>query len=107
MTCSVSHTHGLSACDSRSSLPLGEAFRRDEFRADRKVIVHVAEGLDGVLRVAMMLRGRRYRVRDLAMTIREGALSEIRVTVVLTASETELLLNRLRRFPIVVSADNT
>jgi hypothetical protein len=70
------------------------------------VVIHVTSGLDGVVRVATMLRGRRYRVRDLAVDVREGVLvSEVRATVLLTAAETGLLLERLRRLAVVVHAD--
>jgi hypothetical protein len=81
--------------------------RPTAFPMHRTVIILVTGGLDDVMRVAMMLRGRRYRVRDLAVVVREGVVvSEIRATVVLTASETDLLLERLRRLPSVISADN-
>lgn len=77
-----------------------------EFPAHRTVIIGSTGGLDGVMRIATMLRGRRYRVRDLAVHVREGVVvSEIRVVVVLTASETDLLLERLRRLAVVLSAD--
>lgn len=73
----------------------------------RNVTVQVTGGLDGVVRIATMLRGRRYRVRDLAVDVREGVVvSEVRATVVLTASETALLLERLRRLATVVSAEH-
>jgi hypothetical protein len=72
----------------------------------RRVAVRVADGLDGVLRVASVLRGRRYRVRDLALDVREGVVvSEVRATVLLTAPETDLLLERLRRVVAVISAE--
>lgn len=84
-----------------------EDVRTTAFPAHRTVIVLVTGGLDGVVRIATVLRGRRYRVRELAVDVREGVVvSEIRATVVLTASETDLLLERLRRLPAVVSADN-
>ncbi|GAA0927027.1 hypothetical protein [Pseudonocardia zijingensis] len=77
-----------------------------EYPVHRSVVAHVTGGLDGVLRVATVLRGRRYRVRDLAVDIREGVVvSEVRATVLLTASETTLLLERLRRLASVTSAD--
>lgn len=77
-----------------------------EFPAHRAVVVGATGGLDGVVRIATMLRGRRYRVRDLAVQVREGVVvSDIRVVVVLTASETDLLLERLRRLSVVLSAD--
>ena len=80
--------------------------RPAEFPMHRNVIVQVTGGLDGVVRIATMLRGRRYRVRDLAVDVREGVVvSEVRATVVLTASETALLLERLRRLATVVSAE--
>ena len=77
-----------------------------ELPADCKFVTHVTGGLDGAVRVAMMLRGRNYQVRDLDIDVREGALSEIRATVVVTVAEAELLLRRLRRMPAVVSAAN-
>jgi hypothetical protein len=76
--------------------------------ADYKFVTHVTGGLDGAVRVAMMLRGRNYRVRDLAIDVREAVVvSEVRATVFVTAAEAELLLKRLRRLPAVVSAENT
>jgi hypothetical protein len=55
----------------------------------------------------MMLRGRNYQVRDLAIDVREGvAFSEVSVAVVVTAAEAELLLKRLQRLPVVVSAEH-
>lgn len=72
----------------------------------RAVTVHVAGGLDGVLRVVAMLRGRGYRVRDLSVDVREGVVeSRVDVTAVLTPDEAHLLLQRLRRTPAVVSAE--
>ena len=53
-----------------------------------------------------MLRGRNYRVRDLTIDVREEVVvSEVSVTVVVTATEAELLLKRLRRQPAVISAE--
>ena len=73
----------------------------------RGMLLHVTGGLAGVLRVVTMLHTRRYRVGDLAVEIREGeVVSEVRVTVVLIASEADLLLERLRRLPVVIGADN-
>ena len=75
--------------------------------AERTFITQVTGGLDGAVRVAMLLRGRNYRVRDLAIDVREGVVfSEVRATVAVTAAEAELLLQRLRRLPAVVSAEN-
>jgi hypothetical protein len=77
-----------------------------ELAVDRTLITRVAGGLDGAVRVAMMLRGRNYRVRDLTIDVREEVVvSEVSVTVVVTATEAELLLKRLRRLPAVVSAE--
>ena len=74
---------------------------------ERTFITQVTGGLDGAVRVAMMLRGRNYQVRDLAIDVREGVVfSEVRATVAVTAAEAELLLKRLRRLPAVVSAEN-
>jgi len=74
---------------------------------EREFITHVTGGLDGAVRVAMLLRGRNYRVRDLAIDVREGVVfSEVRATVAVTAAEAELLLQRLRRLPAVVSAQD-
>jgi hypothetical protein len=69
------------------------------------VVVQVTAGLDGVLRVAAMLRGRRYPVRDLTVDVHEGATaSELRATVLLSGPDTDLLLERLRRMPAVLAA---
>lgn len=70
------------------------------------VFIRVANGFDGALRVAQLLRGRRYRVRDLAIEVRDGdASAALQVTVVLAAVQRELLLERLRRVPVVRSVD--
>lgn len=76
-----------------------------EFPRHRSVTVHLVDGLDGVLKVAMMLRGRRYRVRDLSVDVREGVVESVfTCTIALSAADTALLLERLRRVPVVVSA---
>jgi hypothetical protein len=52
-----------------------------------------------------MLRGRGYRVRDLSVDIHEGVVESVfTCTIALSATDTELLLERLRRLPVVVSA---
>jgi hypothetical protein len=69
----------------------------------RSVAAHVTGGLDGALRVITLLRGRQYRVRDLHVDVRDGA-SRVTCTVVLTATDLDLLVARLQRLPAVVSA---
>ena len=72
----------------------------------RCVTTHVTDGLDGVMRVMSLLRGRQYRLRDLSINVQEGVVaSTVSATVLLGAQEHTLLLNRLRRVPSVVSAD--
>ena len=74
----------------------------------RSVTVHVTGGLDGALRVATVLRGRRYRVRELAVHVRdELAPSRVTCTVLLTSADLDLLVARLQRLPAVVSAEIT
>lgn len=108
MTSPLARPHAPSSGDGRPSAAVAPEIRPAGFAAHRTVTVGVAGGLDAVLRVAMMLRGRRYRVRDLAVHVREGVVvSEIRVVVVLTADETDLLLERLRRLPEVLGADRS
>jgi hypothetical protein len=76
-----------------------------EFPRHRSVTVHLVDGLDGVVKVAVMLRGRGYRVRDLSVDIHEGVVESVfTCTIALSATDTELLLERLRRLPVVVSA---
>lgn len=78
-----------------------------ELPVPRAIAVQVTGGLDGALRVATMLRGRGYRVRDLSVDVREGLVeSRVACTVALTVAETALLLERLRRLPTVVTADD-
>lgn len=78
----------------------------NEFPTHRSVVAHVTGGLDGVLRVVAMLRGRVYRVRDLQVEVREGiAESRVDCTALLTPAEIDLLLARLRRMPVVASAE--
>ncbi|GAY09755.1 hypothetical protein [Pseudonocardia sp. N23] len=75
--------------------------------AQRGVTAHVSGGLDGTLRVVAMLRGRMYRVHDLTVEVRDGVVeSRISATVSLTSAQADLLLERLRRMPAVVSADH-
>ncbi|MGE0296737.1 hypothetical protein [Pseudonocardia sp.] len=72
----------------------------------RAVTAYVTDGLDGVLRVVTLLRGRGYRVRDLEVDVREGVVeSRVACTVVVTAADAHLLVHRLRRMPVVVSAE--
>ncbi|HEX4251680.1 MAG TPA: hypothetical protein VH008_27720 [Pseudonocardia sp.] len=72
----------------------------------RCVTTHVTDGLDGVLRVMTVLRGRRYYLRDLSISVQEGVVaSTVSATVLLGAEEYGLLLNRLRRVPSVLSAE--
>lgn len=59
------------------------------------------EGLDGPASVLSMLRGRRYDVVDARIELR-GAHMTVRVA--LPASRAELLLERLRRLPLVLDA---
>jgi hypothetical protein len=71
--------------------------------AYRTLVVRMTAGLDGVVRVVTMLRGRRYRVRHLTVDVHEGASEgELRATVLLTDAEVDLLEERLRRMPAVV-----
>ncbi|GEL24310.1 hypothetical protein PSU4_32640 [Pseudonocardia sulfidoxydans NBRC 16205] len=76
------------------------------YPSHRRVTAYVAGGLDGVLRVVTMLRGRRYKVRDLSVEVCDGVVeSVVSCTVALTADEAALLVERLRRMPAVVSAE--
>jgi hypothetical protein len=71
----------------------------------RRFTACITDGLDGATRVVMMLRGRKYRVRDLTLDLHDGhKLSEVRGTVLLTATEADLLVRRLQRIPSVVFA---
>lgn len=72
----------------------------------RSITAHVVGGLDGVLRVVTLLRGRRYRVRRLEIEVADSVLeTRVECTVMLAASGSDLLLERLRRLPTVVSAE--
>ncbi|HZZ51648.1 MAG TPA: hypothetical protein VFE65_32540 [Pseudonocardia sp.] len=85
----------------------GERRSRPEFARHRSITAHVTDGLDGLLKVTTMLRSRGYRVRDLSVDIREGVIeSLITCTIALNTADTELLIERLRRVPVVVSAYN-
>ncbi|MBO0849522.1 MAG: hypothetical protein J2P20_08675 [Pseudonocardia sp.] len=77
-----------------------------EYPTHRAVVVYVTGGLDGVLRVMTLLRERAYRVRDVDVDVHEGVLeSRVGATAYLTSEEADLLLARLRRMPVVVSAE--
>lgn len=80
---------------------------RPEFPRHRSITAHVTDGLDGLLKVTTMLRSRGYRVRDLSVDIREGVIeSLVTCTIALNTADTVLLIERLRRVPVVVSAYN-
>jgi hypothetical protein len=102
MTTACPNAHDMSAGDSRAPLAAASSpSGGTEF--PMRVIVDATDGLDGLMRVAMMLRARRYRVRNL--NFHEGVVAgEVRATVLVTASEVELLLSRLRRITVVTSA---
>lgn len=71
-----------------------------------RIVVRVSGGFDGALRVATVLRSRAYRVRHLSAEVpTEGAESRVGCTVALTSAAVPLLLERLRRLPAVLSAD--
>ncbi|MFD2473488.1 hypothetical protein [Amycolatopsis silviterrae] len=91
---------------SRSTMSV--AVPSPEFPVYRAVTAHVTGGLAGALRVMTLLHGRRYPVRNLDVDVREGVVeSRVSCTLLLTAGETGLLLERLRRIPVVVSAENS
>jgi hypothetical protein len=73
----------------------------------RLVTVEVDGGLDGVLRVATLLRGRAYDVRHLSVAIDPGSAdgSRVRCAVALPEGAGYTLLERLRRLPSVLSAE--
>ncbi|RZQ61464.1 hypothetical protein [Amycolatopsis suaedae] len=77
-----------------------------EFPSYRSMTTHVVGGLAGVLRVVSLLHSRRYAVRNLGVSVREGVVeSRVDCTVLLTEAEAVLLLDRLKRMPAVVSAE--
>lgn len=72
----------------------------------RTFVAYVTDHLDGAARLLTLVRGRGYPVRAFAVDIcSEAMASEVRLTVVLTAPDAELLLRRLRRMPAVLSAE--
>lgn len=77
-----------------------------EFPVRRRVATHITGGLDGVLRIAGMLRTRGYRVLDLEISICDGVVeSSVVCTVLIGTHEIDLLLERLRRIPSVVASE--
>lgn len=76
-----------------------------ESRTYRRIVVHLTDGLDGVLRVLVVLRQRAYHLRDVAVDVREGVVeSRLECTVLLSGGEVDLLLARLHRTSVVTSA---
>lgn len=75
----------------------------DGDRAVRTVVVELQGGLDGPLTLLTMLRGRRYDVVDLRAEIGTES-SRLTVSVLLPAARTDVLLERLRRVPVVLDA---
>ncbi|SHL34657.1 hypothetical protein SAMN05443637_12526 [Pseudonocardia thermophila] len=75
-------------------------------RMYRRIVVHMTGGLDGALRVMTLLRQRCYRLRDVAVDVREGVPeSRLECTVLLDREEAELLLARLHRTVAVTAAE--
>lgn len=76
-----------------------------DVRRNRFLTASVAGGFDGVMHVAMMLRTRQYQVTKLSVDVGcSSTRSAVRVTVRLTSAEARLLLERMRRLPLVVTA---
>ena len=67
----------------------------------RSVVVELVPGPDGPLAILTMLRGRRYDVVDVRVE-RRGA--RMTVSVALPPSRMPVLLERLRRIPVVLAA---
>jgi len=75
-------------------------------RSHRRYSVLTTDGIDGVMRVATVLRQRGYRLREFAADMREGlVLSTVTCTVSATAEEADLCVQRLLRVPTVVAVD--
>ncbi|GAA3566890.1 hypothetical protein GCM10022222_58480 [Amycolatopsis ultiminotia] len=99
----MSHSAGVVSRPEPEGRPASAA----EFPLHRSLTAHVVGGLAGALRVVTLLHSRRYAVRGLSVDVREGVVeSRVSATVLLTAAEADLLLERLRRMPAVVSAEN-
>jgi hypothetical protein len=108
LSTSACHPHSDGPKPPNDHVPVDASARqlRPEPSLHRGFVASISGGLDGAVRVAMMLRGRNYQVRDLTFDIHEGAvLSEIRATILLTAEESDLLIKRLHRMPTVVSVE--
>ncbi|GAB3574651.1 hypothetical protein GCM10027445_35860 [Amycolatopsis endophytica] len=77
------------------------------FRVHRSFDAFVTNGLAGVVRVLMLLHSRRYAVTNLRIDVREGVVeSRVSCSVSVTPAQNALLLEQLRRIPVVVSAYN-
>jgi len=75
-------------------------------RIHRRHSIVTAGGIDGVCRVATLLRQSGYRVRDFSADVREGVmLSSVTCTMSLTSEESDLFVDRLLDEPSVVSVD--
>lgn len=75
-------------------------------RMHRRHEIVTTDGIDGVCRVATLLRQSGYRVRDFSADVREGVpLSSLTCTVSLTSDETEDFARLLAGLPTVVSVD--
>lgn len=71
----------------------------------RRVTTYLVDGLHGISRVISLFHSRRYRVINLSVQVRDGVVeSSIDCTVLLCAGELDVLLERLRRIPSVVTS---
>jgi hypothetical protein len=66
--------------------------------------VQLAEGFDGVVRIASMLRQRGYIVREFATELGDNdASTALTCTLAVTTEEAQLWVRRLERLPTVLS----
>ncbi|PRX44913.1 hypothetical protein B0I33_11011 [Prauserella shujinwangii] len=92
------------------SLDVSASYRmptaRSTFPVRRRVATYFTGGVEGLLTVSSTLHQGGCKVHDLAVDIRDGVTESSMVcTVLTTESEVDLLLDRLRLLPAVVSSE--
>lgn len=79
---------------------------RSLYLVRRRIATYFTGGVEGILNLVFVLQQRGYKVHDLSVDVRDGVRESSMVcTVMVTNDDIDLLLERLRQLPSVVSAE--
>lgn len=79
---------------------------RSPFFVRRRIATHFTGGIEGIATLVAVLRHHDSKVHDLSVDVRDGVMeSSMECTVMVTNDDVDLLLERLRALPSVVSSE--